>query len=101
MTLEERIKMTRKSTERRIKIMEEKGPEYSRYGSNVNGNFVHTADFLGTTAQFVCLVYFLKHVEAIIAYVLTGKQSCESIESRLDDARNYLDILESLIMEGG
>jgi hypothetical protein len=42
----------------------------------------------------------LKHIQSIEQWARNGKLSSgETIISRLDDARNYMDILESLIYE--
>lgn len=101
MTLKERIEMIEESTARRIKIMEDKGPVYAGKGGDVNSNFKRLAEHLGTTSQAICVVYMMKHIDAIVTYIQTGRQTGEGVEGSLDDARNYLDILESLIMEGG
>jgi len=45
-------------------------------------------------------VYFLKHVDAIWQYLKQPERTAsEPIESRIDDAQNYLDLLRELIRE--
>ena len=44
-------------------------------------------------------VYFRKHVDAIISYVVTGKLESEGLLSRIIDVRNYLALLTGIAVE--
>jgi hypothetical protein len=105
---------------RRFGITTEKGPEYTGAGSDytdddsdVLANFKNVASRLGTNPITVLGVYLGKHVDSINTFIkeMDKVQSLEEainlvyqgegIVSRLDDARNYLDILECLLWEFG
>ncbi len=104
MKIEDRIKVTEQANNRRLAIMRTKNVEYAgtdREDADSNKNFIHVAECLGLDAKTVCGVYLMKHVDSLCTYLRTGKESCEGIVGRLDDIRNYCDILESIILENG
>ncbi len=63
-------------------------------------NFREVAKMTGGNALEVLSVYWLKHVYAIMAYVKSGKPGSEPIRLRIADARNYLDLMDAMIMDG-
>lgn len=73
-----------------------KGKEYSGVGDRL-GNFKRLATALGLSPEKICLVYMVKHIEAIHSFVRDGKVYSEPIRGRLMDARNYIDLLLALI----
>lgn len=84
--------------------MHNKGKEYSKGNIDVNYNFKEVAKRLGTrlsgTPEYVCLVYLFKQILSIEKWAKDGKLSSgETINSRIDDTINYLNILETLIHE--
>lgn len=116
--------------ERRYGIADQKGAEYSGKGSTYKetgadtlNNFKSVAERIGGTPEQVLMTYLLKHVDSINttvreAGVYTGQDengytdaarsqqhriyaAGEGIVSRLDDARNYLDLLECLLIDNG
>jgi hypothetical protein len=98
----ERLEITDKANGRRTEIMRAKGAEYAgtdREWADCNQNFKHVGQMLGLDPKLVCGVYMLKHVDSLATYLRTGIDSVEGITGRLDDIRNYIDILESLIIE--
>jgi len=104
MNYKQRKKIIEQANKRRQIIMIDKGKEYSGGNEDINYNFKQVAERLGNrlanTPEYSCLVYFEKHLLSIEKWARDGKLSSgETIFSRLDDARNYLDILESLIIE--
>lgn len=101
MTFKERQSIIKKAFERRSKIMENKGKEYSKGDrADVNFNFKEVAKRLGLTKEQVLMVYLGKAMLSIEKWILDGELSSgETIISRLDDLRNYADILESLFYE--
>lgn len=105
---------------RRFGITEEKGPEYTGEGSDyqaedadVLANFKNVAARIGSNPITVLGVYMLKHVDSITTFIQELEKvenleqaleliyAGEGIISRLDDARNYLDIMEALLWEFG
>ena len=101
MTFEERQAIIQKAFDRRSKLMEDKGKEYSKgIKTDVNFNFKEIAKRLGLTKEQVLMVYLGKALLSIEKWTLDGELSSgETIISRLDDARNYMDILETLFYE--
>ena len=104
MNYKQRKQIIETANKRRQALMLNKGKEYSGGNEDINFNFIEVANRLGTrlagTKEYVCLVYLLKHQLSIEKWARDGKLSSgEDIFSRLDDIRNYLDILESLIRD--
>lgn len=114
--------------ERRYGIADAKGAEYSGKGSTYKdtgadtlANFKNVAERIGGTPEQVLMTYLLKHIDSINTAVreagmYTGQDengytaaarsqqariyaAGEGIVSRLDDARNYLDLLECLLID--
>lgn len=94
---------------RRQKISEDKSAEYSR-GEDVLRNFKSVGNRLGLDPFVVAAVYLNKHIDSINTFIdkaadldsdnLTAlMHEGEGIISRLDDARNYLDLLECILLE--
>lgn len=95
---------------RRTGISEEKSAEYSGR-EDVLRNFKGQGKRLNLDPVQVLAVYFGKHIDSIETFV-RELASCDSytarvalvnrgegLVSRLDDARNYLDLLECLLVE--
>lgn len=82
-------------------ILINKGQEYRRGDADVLANFKRIAQMLDLPVEKVWAVYFTKHFDAIINYVLTGKIfSDEKIDERVYDARNYLALGLAIFQEG-
>jgi len=103
MNFEERDELIKKATERRHQLLLNKGKEYAKYKgetSDINFNFKEVGRRLNLNPLEVCAVYLEKAILSIEHWIVGGELSSgETIFSRLDDARNYLDILETLICE--
>lgn len=73
------------------KILLEKGEEYTRGNEDVLKNFKGIAEDCGADLKLVWYIYFRKHIDSIANYVKVGEvKSNESIQSRINDTRNYL-----------
>ena len=66
---------------------------------DVNANFKRVGELVGLSPKIILWVYLEKQLDAIRTYLKTGRVESEPIISRLDDARNYLDILETLLQD--
>lgn len=84
---------------RQDKILIQKGADYTRHEEDRLSNFKRSAAAIGLTPLQVWAVFFNKHIDAIMAYIKTGKTESEAIEGRIDDAQNYLHLLEAIITE--
>lgn len=111
--------------ERRYGIADAKGAEYSGAGSTYQEtgadtlrNFKAVSERIGGTPEQVLMTYLLKHIDSITTAVREAGiynedensdrvdaravyAAGEGIVSRLDDARNYLDLLECLLIDNG
>ena len=67
-------------------------------GQNIFANFNRVAERLGVSPQVVCLTYALKHMDGITHWVNGNHKQRDSIEGRITDLRNYLLILEQMII---
>lgn len=92
------------STRDRFAMCDAKSVEYTR--NNLDDRLCNfkrmgeeTAEIADPTMR-AWAIYFLKHVDALWEFLKSGKQGTEGIESRIDDAQNYLDLLRGLIREG-
>ena len=81
-------------------LLLKKGADYTRHDVDRLSNFKRNAASVGLTPLQIWAVYFNKHIDAIMAYVKTGKTESEAITGRIDDSINYLYLLEGLIKEG-
>lgn len=92
-------RVVEKARARQDSLLKLKGDDYTQHEIDRLSNFKRNAIASGLTTKQVWTVYFLKHIDAIMSYVKTGKEGSEPITSRLDDAINYLYLLEALIVE--
>tara|TARA_B100001939_G_scaffold22418_2_gene18286 strand:+ start:4501 stop:4923 length:423 start_codon:yes stop_codon:yes gene_type:complete len=100
MKVENFFKWAREEFDKEMHIMDGKGQEYTVSDEDKLKNFKSIAERLETKASFVAMVYLLKHMDSIRNYVLNGVEaSDESISGRVRDARNYLLLLHSIILE--
>lgn len=81
-------------------ILAPKGKEYTQGDEDKLKNFKESARDAGVSPEKVCYIFMKKHIDAIASYVKHGKTySEESIEGRISDARNYLALLEAIIID--
>jgi len=81
-------------------LLSQKGKEYTVSSPDKHENFKFIGHILGISPELVCLVYMMKHLLSIMNYVMIGTEvSGEPIQGRINDARNYLLLLGSLICE--
>tara|TARA_R110002020_G_scaffold1935_3_gene8877 strand:- start:2613 stop:2999 length:387 start_codon:yes stop_codon:yes gene_type:complete len=94
------IKLTDELLAKAKKISLLKGEEYTVSDNDKFKNFKSVAERTHTSAEIVCTVYLLKHMDSIRNYVLHGKESCdETISGRIIDAVNYLCLLHGILIE--
>lgn len=92
--------LIRDSETRRHELMIGKAAEYTKESDDRLANFKNISKSTGVSPLAVWLVYAQKHFDAITNFVRTGKEkSEESIEGRIDDLQNYLDLLRGLVWE--
>jgi hypothetical protein len=75
-----------------------KGADYAGSEDRL-ANFKRNADQVGLTPLQVWGIYINKHWDAIMTFVRTGAVSSEDIQSRFQDAINYLILGSALVAE--
>lgn len=84
------------------KIEESKRPAYTQEHEDVLHNFKSVAERVGITPEQAWGVYFLKHVDALMAAVKNSTTpQAEPLEGRFADAVNYLKLGFPLFFEDG
>lgn len=78
--------------------MNGKGLSYSGLDDKL-GNFKRLAVMLNLDPKEVWFVYFVKHFDAITAYIRGEYHDTEPIYGRILDMRNYCDLLFALVKE--
>ena len=83
------------------RIEADKRPAYTMGSDDVLANFKRVGAAAGIPASKVALVYLLKHIDSITAYVKDREaiSQAEPIEGRFCDARNYLTLMAACLVE--
>ena len=99
MTTSQREKLINNILSECKKIRLSKGNDYCLGSQDANRNFKSVGEALNLSPETACMVYYLKHQDAILQYIRTGELKGEGIEEKIKDNINYLLILYSLIYE--
>lgn len=81
------------------RIYEQGHNEYAQTQADVVANFRRIADRIGVPMSTVCMVYLLKHIDGLCAYIKGTKEQRDSIQGRISDARIYLMLLAVIMLE--
>jgi hypothetical protein len=65
----------------------------------VFGNFDRLATLLGISRESVLLVYLMKHIDGITAYIRGHQSQREEVRGRIKDARAYLALLWGMVVD--
>jgi hypothetical protein len=71
--------------------------EYAHAEDNALDNFERLAKILGLTREQVLLVYAMKHLDGICAYVKGHKSQREDVRGRINDMIVYLCLLRGMV----
>ena len=83
-----------------LKIRDAGQKEYARTEDNVFANFERVADYTGVSRESVLMVYLLKHIDGIMAYINGHKSQREDVSGRITDAIVYLLLFRGMIEDG-
>ena len=83
-----------------LKIRDAGQKEYARTEDNVFANFERVASYTGVSREAVLIVYLLKHIDGIMAYVNGHKSQREDVSGRITDAIVYLLLFRGMIEDG-
>lgn len=81
-------------------IMKSKGEAYSGQEDKL-GNFKRCAKLADVPTIKAWYIYFVKHFDALSAYIRGEYKDSESIEGRIQDLINYLFLLRAILKEEG
>lgn len=73
--------------------------EYSRNQEDVFANFNRVAEAMKLPREKVLMVYLLKHIDGISAWVEGHKSQREEVDGRIVDAITYLLLLYGMVVE--
>ena len=71
--------------------------EYARKTDNAFANFERIGTNLSLTREKVLLVYLLKHIDGICAYIEGHKSQRENVKGRITDVIVYLCLLWGMV----
>jgi len=73
--------------------------EYAHTEDNVFANFERVSELTEISREKVLLVYLLKHIDGISAYIKGHESQRESVNGRITDAIVYLLLLKGMVHE--
>ncbi len=73
--------------------------EYARKQNNAFANFERIAENLSLDKQEVLMVYMLKHVDGVCAYIKGHRSQREDVRGRITDIIVYLCLLWGMVEE--
>ena len=73
--------------------------EYAHTDNNVFANFDRVGSLLNIGSEKTLMVYLLKHIDGITAYLSGHKSQREDVRGRIKDAIVYLMLLWAMIEE--
>lgn len=100
MTYEKMKRVVRSQLKEVLKTRDAGQKEYAHNIDNVFANFERTSSLLDIPRDKALMVFFLKHVDGISAYVKGHKSQREDVTGRITDAIVYLCLLRGMIEDG-
>lgn len=97
MTLEQMAQVMEKMVEEERDTRAAGQKEYAH--GDAFGNFNRLAQQLKIDRKMVLWIYFMKHIDGILAYINGHKSQREDVRGRIKDARVYLTLLRGMIEE--
>lgn len=82
-----------------MELLNKKGAEYAS-DDDALANFKKRSDDIGIDPKQILWIFLSKHLDSVKYFIKKGQVvSSEPIEGRIQDARNYLFLLQCLIHE--
>ena len=94
-------KIIKKQLKQILQTRDEGQKEYARDVDNVFANFQRVGKYVGVSQEQVLMVYLLKHIDGIMAYINGHKSQREGVEGRITDAIVYLLLLRGMVDNNG
>lgn len=100
MTKEELYIHKEKLFHERMRVTLHAQQEYVHLNESAFNNFEAVADLLGVDRKLILMVYCLKHVFGIAAYIKDpATAQREDIRGRITDVVNYMDLLDGMVSD--
>ena len=100
MTYEQMKRVVRSQLKEVLKTRDAGQKEYAHDIDNVFANFERSASLLDIPRDKALMVFLLKHIDGISAYVKGHKSQREDVTGRITDAIVYLCLLRGMIEDG-
>ena len=97
MTYEQMKRVVRSQLKEVLKTRDAGQKEYAHDIDNVFANFERSASLLDIPRDKALMVFLLKHIDGISAYVKGHKSQREDVTGRITDAIVYLCLLRGII----
>ena len=94
-------KIIKKQLKQILQTRDEGQKEYARDTDNVFANFQRVGKYVGISQEQVLMVYLLKHIDGIMAYINGHKSQREGVEGRITDTIVYLLLLRGMVDSNG
>ena len=100
MTYPEMKKVVKLQLKQVLKTRDAGQKEYAHDIGNVFANFERSSELLDIPRDKALMVFLLKHIDGIAAYVKGHKSQREDVTGRITDAIVYLCLLRGMIEDG-
>ena len=100
MTYEKMKRVVRSQLKEGLKTRDAGQKEYAHDVDNVFANFERSANLLDIPRDKALMVFLLKHIDGISAYIKGHKSQRENVTGRITDAIVYLCLLRGMIEDG-
>jgi hypothetical protein len=97
MTYEKMKRIVRSQLKEVLKTRDEGQKEYAHDTDNVFANFERSSNLLDIPREKALMIFLLKHIDGISAYVKGHKSQRESVKGRITDAIVYLCLLRGMV----
>jgi len=97
MTYEKMKQVVRQQLKEVLKTRDAGQKEYAHDVDNVFANFERSAKLVDIPRDKALMVFFLKHVDGIAAFVKGHKSQREDVRGRITDAIVYLCLLRGMV----
>lgn len=99
MTNSELKKLKQDMEQKESSLLGTKGTEYIVSNEDRLKFFYDYVKQLDVDPKVVCAIFLMKHINSILNFAKTGVSGSESIDGRINDARNYLLFMSALAHE--
>ena len=100
MTYEQMKRVVRSQLKEVLKTRDAGQKEYAHDIDNVFANFERSSSLLDISREKTLMIFLLKHIDGISAYVKGHKSQREDVTGRITDAIVYLCLLRGMIEDG-